>query len=114
MIFESICHRNLWFIDYNRIVRYNPADSSSRTYPAEEFFHPAIITLTNDGKPLFSDRQSLYTYKVETDNFQKIPFLNVRPVIVVTSSSGCKNPYLFVGTFKKVDDTIVGQAVRVV
>ena len=68
--------RNLWFIDYNRIVRYNPADSSSRTYPAEEFFHPAIITLTNDGKPLFSDRQSLYTYKVETDNFQKIPFLN--------------------------------------
>ena len=68
--------RNLWFIDYNRIVRYNPADSSSRTYPAEEFFHPAIITLTNDGNPLFSDRQSLYTYKAETDNFQKIPFLN--------------------------------------
>lgn len=69
-------NHSLWFIGYNRIVRYNPSDNTSRTYPAENNFYPAIITLMNDGEPLFSDRQSLYMYKSETDNFQRLPLLN--------------------------------------
>lgn len=69
-------HHNLWFISYNRIVRYNPADGSSRVYPAEKAFQPALVTLTNDGEPLFSDRQALYTYNREADNFRMIPLLN--------------------------------------
>lgn len=67
---------HLWFIGYNRIVRYNPSDTTFHTYPAENNFYPALISLTEDGNPLFSDRQSLYTYKSETDNFQKHPLLN--------------------------------------
>lgn len=68
--------RHLWFVAYNRIVRYNPADGSARTFPAETNFYPATLTLQADGTPLFSDRHALYRYKAETDNFQRIPLLN--------------------------------------
>lgn len=72
--------RQLWFIRHNRIVRYNPADSSSRVYPAEKNFYPNQITLTDEGTPLFSDRSALYLYKAESDNFRKIDLLTEQQV----------------------------------
>lgn len=70
----------LWFIRHNRIVRYNPADSSARTYLAEKSFYPNFITLTSEGTPLFSDREALYTYKTETDNFVRTDLLTKQQV----------------------------------
>lgn len=70
----------LWFIRHNHIVRYNPADSSARVYPAEKNFYPNQITLTDEGTPLFSDQRALYLYKAESDNFQKIDLLTEQQV----------------------------------
>lgn len=71
---------NLWFIGHNRIVRYQPANNNTRIFPAEKAFYPSLITLTREGEPLFADRQALYTYKSETDNFLKTPLLNEKQI----------------------------------
>lgn len=68
----------LWFIRHNRIVCYNPTDSSTRVYPAEKHFYPSCVTLTAEGAPLFSDGQALYRYKTETDTFTKIDLLTAQ------------------------------------
>lgn len=76
---EDKDHR-LWFIRHNRIVCYNPADDNTRVYPAEKNFYPGFLTLTAEGLPLFADRQDLYTYKTETDNFFKISLLTEQQI----------------------------------
>ena len=73
-------NQQLWFIRHNRIVRYNPTDSSTRVYPAEKNFYPNLITLTNEGEPLFSNGQALYTYKAETDAFLKTELLTEQQI----------------------------------
>lgn len=73
-------NQQLWFIRHNRIVRYNPTDSSTRVYPAEKNFYPNLITLTNEGEPLFSNGQALYTYKTESDAFLKTELLTEQQI----------------------------------
>lgn len=65
----------LWFIRHDRIVRYNPTDSSARTYLAEKNFYPNLISLTGEGDPIFADNKALYAYKAETDNFVRTDLL---------------------------------------
>lgn len=54
---------NLWFTEYNRIVRYSSSDGKMVSYPAEKFFHPAAVALTGEGTLLFADSHSLYVYQ---------------------------------------------------
>ncbi|MDR1981475.1 MAG: response regulator [Tannerellaceae bacterium] len=68
--------KNLWCIDYNRIVRYSLSDHSFRIYPASSFFHPGCMAVTAGEEPLFSSMSDLYRYRQETDDFTLIPILS--------------------------------------
>lgn len=70
----------LWFIRNNRIVRYNPEDGSAHIYPGEKYFYPNFVTLTDEGRPLFSDREALYVYKPATDSFDRLGILTEQQV----------------------------------
>ncbi|MDD4515932.1 hybrid sensor histidine kinase/response regulator transcription factor [Massilibacteroides sp.] len=68
-------YKNLWFITHNRIVRYSLIDKSHTVYPANEYFSPRSITITDEGLPLFSDGNTLYEYNKQTDSFTKTTIL---------------------------------------
>lgn len=94
---------NLWFTNYNRIVRYSLADNSSRIYPADQHFHPSNLTMTDEGEPLFSNHHSLYTYNAESDNFRATPILSEEEKKAhIVISAICQVPELgvLVGTDK--------------
>lgn len=61
---------NLWFMEYNRIVRYSLSDGRYVSYPAEKFFHPAAVAWTGEGTLLFADTHSLYVYQPTGDDPQ--------------------------------------------
>ncbi|RHJ95349.1 hybrid sensor histidine kinase/response regulator transcription factor [Parabacteroides bouchesdurhonensis] len=67
---------NLWCIEYNRIVKYSPENNTVQIYPAEKYFHPNGMILSDEGFPIFFDNNTIYTYKNETDSFDNIPILS--------------------------------------
>lgn len=70
----------LWFIRNNRIVRYNPEDGSAHIYPGEKYFYLNFVTMTDEGRPLFSDREALYVYKPATDSFDRLGILTEQQI----------------------------------
>lgn len=68
--------QNLWFIEYNRIVKYPLASRTPHMYPEGADMHPIALTITEEGNPLFASRSTLYFYKAETDKFIEIPVLS--------------------------------------
>lgn len=72
---EEDNRKNLWFIDFGRIVSYSLTDKNFKIYPAESSFNPRSITITDEGNPLFSDGSSLYEYNRQTDSFSKTDIL---------------------------------------
>lgn len=68
-------NQHLWMHEYNRIVRFSPADNNFKIYPADSYFHPANLVMTAGGQPLFSSYYDLYYYKPDTDTFLHIPIL---------------------------------------
>ncbi len=76
--FQSVIEdnkQNLWMTDWNRIVRYSPADGSFTGYPAEHYFNPIAITTDHKGVPLIASATAIHRYKPETDSFTSIPVL---------------------------------------
>ncbi|MDL2265932.1 response regulator [Parabacteroides sp. OttesenSCG-928-G21] len=67
--------KNLWFVAYNRILKYIPADHSLKVYPASDHFWPTQIAKVDNGMPLFCDYAGLYMYRPDTDRFQHYPIL---------------------------------------
>ena len=67
--------KNLWFRNYNRIVKYSPATRNMTVYPGEKYFYSHCLIMTEEGVPLFANRADLYSYHPETDKFRCIPVL---------------------------------------
>jgi len=68
--------KNLWFREYNRIIKYNPTSNSTRIYSAEECgFHSLTMAMTQENIPVFADHSSLYFYKYENDSFTRTPVM---------------------------------------
>ena len=62
---------NLWFLDYNRIVRYRLADQSTQVYPGQAHLYTAIA-IPDDGLPLVADSYNCYQYNPQADKFIRI------------------------------------------
>ena len=67
--------KNLWFISYERIVRYNLTDKSYKIYPGNDNFRASSITITEEGNPLFSDGYVIYEYNRQADAFSQTAIL---------------------------------------
>lgn len=59
---------NLWFMDYNRIVRYTPADKTAKSYPGVPHYY-ASLAISDDGQPVVADNYDFYFYNPEADTF---------------------------------------------
>ncbi len=66
---------NLWCMEYNYIVKYSPTEKSIQVYPAEKYFHPNNMILSEDGYPIFCDDSNIYSYRNETNSFDMTPIL---------------------------------------
>ncbi|RHJ81535.1 two-component regulator propeller domain-containing protein [Parabacteroides sp. AM08-6] len=65
---------NLWFLDYNRIVRYSPSDRTTRSYPGSTHVY-STLAISDEGLPIVADYYDFYQYNPQADNFFKIPAL---------------------------------------
>ncbi|MDR2956541.1 MAG: response regulator [Prevotella sp.] len=64
--------KNLWFCDYNRIIKYTPNIDKVKVYRSEDYgFHAHTMTMAGEGYPIFADGASIYMYRDETDKFAK-------------------------------------------
>lgn len=68
-------HKNLWFVNNDKIVRYSLVDKSFKVYLPDTSFHALAITITEEGDPLFADFQALYHYNRQTDSFTRTGIL---------------------------------------
>lgn len=66
---------NLWFLDYDRLVRYSPADQTTRLFRCSPDAYSAI-TLSDEGQPLVADFHNLHFYNTHSEQFNSVSVLN--------------------------------------
>lgn len=92
---------NLWFLDYNRIVRYSLADRSSRSFPGQPLFYSSIA-ISDDGQPVVTDNRHLYQFNPQAGKFIRTKILEENAGRQTNISAICPIPEIgiLIGTDK--------------
>jgi len=105
-IYRKVCEdnqKNLWFMAYDRLVRYSPVNKEFRFYPATEYFYPRNMSVLENGTPIFTNNAQLFIYRKETERFVPFSILTEEEIedkVHITSLGILPDVGVFVGTSK--------------